>query len=75
MKKTTKIPGPPADEGWERIRFADVVAATEMGPKRERWRWERQRKNGRTLLFLRKPDGSMWQFKLQGGAWLRRMTT
>ncbi len=73
MKKRTKINTVPEGAGWERISWSELV--DRLNPELRasaRWDWERRRARGRNQLFIRKGDGSLWQFKLSGGAWLRK---
>lgn len=42
---------------------------------RERgWGWERRVLEGRARLCVRAPRGVLWEFKLNRGAYLRRVT-
>lgn len=59
-------------ETWRKIRFEAVVRLTRDVPRRLRWRWRKVRVRGRTSLALVSPRGAVWDFKLNGGAWVRR---
>jgi len=57
---------------WQRIRLAGLNRLVNA-PLPLRWRWETVVQDGRKKLLLRTPRGVRWQFRLQRGAWVRRL--
>jgi len=39
--------------------------------KKKRWRWCKVNYDGKQKVHLVDPQGRLWEFKLQGGAWVR----
>lgn len=57
---------------WQRIRFMVLARLLEDVPQRLRWHWAVQDEKGRRRLQIVSPRGVRWQFRLQGGAFIRR---
>lgn len=66
-------PNPSEATGWERISCWELGQLTAgETPEGMRWKWRVDLEGGDEKHRLVKPDGSVWDFKLQGGAWMKR---
>lgn len=57
---------------WQRIRFPILAELLHHKKERLRWKWLCEERNGRKHLLIVSPRGVRWDFKLNGGAWIRR---
>jgi len=57
---------------WQRIKFPLLARLIESVPARLRWRWDVQEQKGRRRLYVVSPRGVRWQFRMNGGAYIRR---
>lgn len=58
---------------WRPIRFWAVVRLTDHPDPGCRWRWRKHSRKKKAVLQLVSPRGVAWDFRLNGGAWIRRM--
>jgi hypothetical protein len=59
---------------WHHInlaKMARLIHGTDV-PKRLRWRWHRSRPGISPALQIISPRGVAWDFRLRGGAWIRK---
>lgn len=56
---------------WQRVRFARLAFLLEAAPPAIRWRWRLVKKPAPHLQVV-SPRGVPWDFKLSGGAWVRK---
>lgn len=56
--------------GWQRCRFAGLLRVVEPG---RGWALERREIAGKTRLALVSPRGPVWELRVRGGWWLRRV--
>lgn len=66
MKSRVKLAGQP----WVKVSFNAIVENLHYAPPRQRWRWHKVR--GREAPLIMKSDRSLWLFKLNRGAWIKR---
>lgn len=58
--------------GWQQIHFSRLVFLLHDLPPHLRWKWRRLREKRRTRLQLVSQRGTVWDFRLCSGAWIRR---
>ncbi len=59
-------------KGWTRIKWAGVMVLTDEDRGVFVWRWRPVQKRSSRGLQLISPRGVVWDFKLTGGAWIKR---
>jgi len=64
-KEKDKVP-------WRKFKWRSLIRLTDEA-RPARWCWRRDKVQGRPALLLVSPRGPRWQFKLNGGAWIRRI--
>lgn len=57
---------------WRHIKFWGLVELLERPDPHERWKWRKVLRQKKWRLQLVDPRGTAWDFKLNGGAWIRR---
>ena len=57
---------------WEKTDLMQLIWRIEKAPAKRRWRWKADRSGHSTRLQVVDEHGTVWDFKLAGGAWLRR---
>jgi len=60
------------EPAWTRIRLAGLNRLL-TAPPALRWQWETDVVDGRKRLLLRTPRGVVWRFRLNRGAWVRKI--
>lgn len=60
-------------EGWRHIRWAGLARLTEHPAPRLRWTWRKAPERGRVKLQVVSPRGAVWELRVAGGCWLRRV--
>jgi hypothetical protein len=58
--------------GWRHIKWVTVVRLTQERPDGRRWTWRKVQDKKRVRLRLVSPQGVEWDFKLNGGAWVKK---
>lgn len=59
-------------DGWVRVNLLKLSWLIWDVKPELRWQWERVVVKGRPMLTVVSPRGVRWNFKLSGGAWLRK---
>lgn len=61
---------------WRRVHLAKLARVLWGCAPERRWRWQPVKQGERTVrLEIVSDRGVVWDFKLTGGAWIRKQTT
>ena len=58
-------------EGWRPARFLAIVVLLNRVAESRRWHWRKLVRHKKAALQLVDGGGRVWDFKLNGGAWIR----
>jgi hypothetical protein len=59
---------------WRHVRLSSVGWLCFDAPPHLRWDWVNIQEPGRVRMQLVSPRGVWWDFKINGGAWMRKRT-
>lgn len=59
-------------KGWTRIKVRALARLMNGVPLRLQWHWRTSTKKNAPRLQMVSPRGVVWDFRLKGGAWMRR---
>lgn len=58
--------------GWTRVKVMPFARLLHDVPEALRWRLARSDKKNATTLQLISPRGVVWDFRMNGGVWIRK---